>query len=550
MSETTAFPNQQDDEAQELVRLFDQLRADRSMFETQWQEVAELVFTDESRSFRSEWINPGEKRNLRQYDNTATIALNRFVAILDALLTPNGQTWHTCETDDPIINRNQAVQIYFEQVTKILFRERYKASANFNQANQTVWKSLGAFGTGFNYIDQEWGKKGLRYKYIPLGNMYVTVNHQDEFDRFFRRYRYTAHQAFIEFGNALPENILTNAKNNPTMKYDFLQVVMPRDDYDPGRRDFRGMPIRSVDICLESKGKLREGGYRTDPFAGSRFETSIEETYGRSPAMEVLPTIKTLNQEKRALLKQSHRILDPILLVHDDGALSNFAAVPGAQVVGGVDSKGTPLIHALQTGDIQIGKENMDDDRADIKSMFMTDLFQILMEGPEMTATEVMENVKEKGILISPAVARQEYYLGKMITRELDLLSRQGLLPPMPKMLQQAGGLYKITFNSPLSKMRRAEEASGFMRVLEQALNIAQATQDPSVMYYFNLDKAMPALMDIGGVPASWKNGPQKVAMLKQAAAQQKATENLIQAGPSAAAVLKSTPKGAGGGGT
>ena len=40
---------------------------------------------------------------------------------------------------------------------------------------------------------------------------------------------------------------------------------------------------------------LDEGGYRTFPYAISRYVTAPGETYGRSPAMLALPSIKTLN---------------------------------------------------------------------------------------------------------------------------------------------------------------------------------------------------------------------------------------------------------------
>jgi hypothetical protein len=537
------------EKAAELIRVWSTLSADRSMFETQWQEVSELVSPNQSRSFKSEWINPGEKRNLRQYDNTAGIALDRFVSILDSLLTPNGQTWHVLKTGNPILDKNKQVQDYLYDVNKTLFAARYAPRANFVESNQSVWESIGSYGTGFLYTDQIWGQKGLRYKFIPLGNMYVTEDHQGRFDGFFRKYRYTAHQAVIEFGNKLPSVIIEAAQKNPNQKFDFLHIVQRRASFDPGKLDKFNMPWASYDISIMGQTMLDESGFRSCPYQGTRYAISLEEQYGRSPAMRVLPTIKTLNEAKKAFITQSHRALNPIYLVHDDGVLSNMAANPGAIVAGGIDSSGRAMVQSLQTGNLSLGKENMDDDRSDIKSAFMTDLFQILMETPEMTATEVMERVKEKGILISPSVSRQEQYLGELIEREIDLLVQQKQLPPMPKILMQAGGDYQIKFESPLAKMRRAEEAAGFMRVLEQSLQIAQATQNPSIMYFFNFDEAMPAMAEIGGVPSKWMNTIDKVNEMRQAQAQQAAQQQLIQAGPGAAAVLKALPAGAGGGG-
>lgn len=539
--------NQPSEKAAELVRIWSQLSSDRSMFETQWQEVAELVDPNQSRSFRGEWINQGEKRNLKQYDNTAGIALDRFVGILDALLCPIGQTWATLKTGNPILDRNKSVREYLATVNRTAFDYRYMPRANFCESNQSVWQSLGSFGTGFLYTDQIWGKKGIRYKFIPLGNMYVTEDHQGRFNGYFRKYRYTALQAYQEFGDRLPAVIIQNAKDNPSLRYDFLHVVQRRDSYDPSMLDQKNMPWASYDVSIMGNTMLDEQGFRSCPYQGTRYSTSLEEPYGRSPAMRVLPTIKTLNEAKKAFITQSHRALNPIYLVHDDGVLSNMAAHPGAVVAGGVDANGRQLVHALQSGNLNLGKENMDDDRNDIKSAFMTDLFQILMDTPEMTATEYMGRMKEKGILIAPAVSRQEQYLADIIDREIDILNQQRALPPMPKIMAEAGGEYKIQFESPLAKMRRAEEAEGFFRVLSQSLEIAQATQDPSIMFFYNFDEAMPDLAEIGGVPAKWMNTVDKVNQMRQQQAQAKAQEQLIQAGPGAAAVLKALPQGAGG---
>ncbi|PWG73548.1 phage head-tail adapter protein, partial [Enterococcus hirae] len=79
-----------------------------------------------------------------------------------------------------------------------------------------------------------------------------------------------------------------------------------------------------------------------------------------------------------------------------------------------------------------------------------------------------------------------------MIERELDILNRQGLLPPMPPALQEAAGEFEIEYDSPLSRAQRAEEASGFMRTLEISMQLSQARQDPSPLDWLNVDAAIP----------------------------------------------------------
>ena len=532
--------NEVDDLASEHIRLYYQLFAERGLFEIQWQEIAELMMPNDSRSFQGQLQNQGQKKaQEKMYDTTAITALGRFTAILDSLLTPHTQKWHTLHTDDPVLNRNRQVREYFNTVTDTLFRERYLDTANFVEHNQQVWMSLGAYGTGGLFIDHLWGNPGLRYKFCTLGELYHTENHQGVPDKVYRHYRLTARQAAQKWPDTAPDVIHLMAKTIPETLYEFLHCVVPNYEMDPARKDYKGMAWNSYDISITGSAILNMGGYRTFPYAISRYTQWLQEKYGRSPAMDMLPTMKTLNQEKKDLLKQAHRVIDPIYLVHDDGVLNTMNARPGTVIPGGVTPDGRPLVHTLPTGNIQITPEIMKDDRDAIKDAFLVSLFQILVETPEMTATEVMERTKEKGILIAPTLGRQETYLSRVINREIDILNQQGKLPPMPQLLKSAKGQYKIRYESPLAKMRKAEEATGIMHLLSTATQIAQNTQDPTVMMYFNWDKIMPAMAEIEAVPPDWINTQDMVNQKKQAQAQQQQIQNALQAGPAVAALTK-----------
>lgn len=537
-------PNSLNDLAAEHVRLYQQLRDNRGNWEVQWNDTAKIVSPNDLNSFQGTRIVEGDKRTQYLYDNTANTALTRFVAILDSLLTPHSSKWHTITTDDPVLNKIKSVREYFELATNVLFRERYRQTANFIEQNQNVYFSLGAYGTGGMFIDSLAGQKGLRYKFMHLGELYHSENHQGIPDKVYRHFRLTARQALNKWPDTCPELIKTMAATLPETPYEFLHCVVPNEGVEPGRKDWRGMPFTSCYVALIGNQMLEIGGYRTFPYAITKYMQTIMEVYGRGPMSDILPTIKTLNEEKKVLLKQSHRVLDPMYLVHDDGVLNTMSAKPGSIIAGGVSADGRPLVHALQTGNIQITKEIMDDDRNAVKDAFFTTLFQILVETPEMTATEVMERAKEKAALIAPSIGRQEMYLSRVIEREIDLCEQQGLLPSPPYELRKAlreGIRHIVKYESPLAKMRRADEAAGLMRMVEQSLQIVQATQDPTVMHYFNWDEIMPDMADIGGVPARWMNSLDKVNSMKQAQQQQQQIQNAIQAGPAAAAVLKAS---------
>lgn len=528
--------------AEDLVNQFNTLCSSRGTWESHWDEIARRVLPMHSSLFLSQGAiqTEGEKRNKDILDSTAVIALQRFGAILDSLLTPRNQYWHQLKPTDRTLLKDKNTMDWFSRVNTILFEQRYAPNANFASQNQGVYKSLGAYGTGAIFIDDLAGKPGLRYRNIHLAELYIQENHQGIIDRAVRHFKLTCRQAMQQFGEACPQIIIDKAKTSPDHTYSFLHWVLPRTDKDPSRKDFKGMDYASYYIFKDEKTIIQEGGYRTFPYAISRYEQAPQEVYGRSPAMDVLPAIKTLNKQKELVLKQGQLALDPVILVHDDGIMDGARVESGSFISGAISANGQPLAQPLPVGRVDIGKDLMDDERMLINDTFLITIFQILTETPEMTATEVAERAREKGILLAPTIGRQQSeYLGPMIDRELDILARQGMLPPMPPFLREAQGEYSVVYDSPITRTQKSEWSAGAMRSIEMAMNIAAQTQDPSPLMYFNWDRIIPEVAEINGTPSTWLNSAEMVAQLKEQRAQAVQQQQQIEAAPAAAGILK-----------
>lgn len=532
-----------DEKAGQLIRDWQYLFGLRGNWNTHWTEIAQRIWPQHAFLFQqfAQLTTKGDKRNQELYDSTGLIALQRFGAILDSLLTPRNQFWHQIVPDDRSLLKDKATVMWFEKVNDILFQQRYNAHANFASQNQLQYKSLGAYGTGAMLIDDLAGQKGLRYRHVFLGECYLQENHQGVVDRVCRYFILTARQAVQKFGMAnCPDTITKIVETFPEREFFFIHWVMPREDRDPFRKDFKGMEYASYYISIEGRKIVAEGGYRSFPYAIGRYEQAPNEAYGRSPAMDVLPAIKTLNEQKKTMLMQGHRVVDPVILAHDDGVAAAFSMEPGAVNPGGVSKDGRLLVQTLPIGNVQAGEQLMKVEQDLIKDTFLVSIFQILTENPEMTATEVMERTREKGILLAPTIGRQQSeYLGPLIDRELDILSRQGMLPPQPKMLKSAKGQYKIVYDSPISRAQKAERVSGAMRTMQFFTEYAQATQDPSILHLINIDVAGPEVAEANGMPASWMNSIDKVNALRKAQAEKQQQETAIQAAPAAAGMMK-----------
>ena len=534
----------------ESLREFNQLNTWRVTFAAQWEEAAQLILPTSRNTFVYGDFNwQGQKKTDRQIDASGMVALARFSAICDSLLTPKNMKWHGLSADDEYVMKDRPTRLWFEQVTNLLFKYRYQPIANFTSQNLMNYQQLGAFGNLGMFIDEfdntnYQGLRGIRYKAIPMGELFFKENHQGVVDGICRWFKLTARQAWQKWGEmgTFPENLRPALMQGSEYPYNFLHRICPRDDYDPDRLDDKGKPFASYYISMEGRTLLSEGGYRMLPVAVGRFEQTPGEVYGRGPAQQVLPALKTLNAEKGTFLKQGHRAADPVLLTSDDGVV-DMSLRPGAVNKGGWSSDGKPLVGVLPTGNIQVTKEMMDEERALINDTFFVSLFQLalnLKDLPQMTATQVIEIMNQKSILIAPTIGNQEsQYIGPMIERELDVLASQGLLPPMPPRLREAKGAYKVQFASPLARSIRSGEASGFMRTVEISKEIVSITGDHSYLDWAAFDRAMPDIAEIQSVPESWTATDDEIATKRKIRAQMQERQQEVQEAPAKAAVMK-----------
>jgi|TARA_R110002126_G_scaffold47787_1_gene133682 hypothetical protein len=534
--------------AEQIIRRYDKLDGGLGTWRSHWEEVADRVlprYASTMTAGAGDSQTRGEKRTEKMFDSTAALGLERFAAAMESMLTPRNQQWHRLTTSDPYLNRDRETKLWFEEATRVLFKHRYAPKANYASQQHEAYMGLGAFGTAAILTERNEKGGGLRYRALNLREVVFDMSSQGIVDTVYRKYTLKARQVSQRvdsgfFTNA-PDTIAKDMKENPDKEYSIIHCVKPREEaYGTGRIDSKGMPFASYYVLVNEKEILFEGGYNTFPYAISRYVTGPGEIYGRSPAMMALPSIKVLNEQKKTMLKQGHRVVDPVLLTHDDGIIDTFSLTPGAINAGGVNASGQRLVHELPTGNLAAGQELMDMERSVINDAFLVSLFQILVESPAMTATEVLERAREKGALLSPTMGRQQSeMLGPMIEREVDLLMRQEMFPPLPPALIEAEGEFEIEYDSPLTRSQRAEEAAGWLRTLEAAIAYSNTTQDLSALDHFNVDVIYPALAEINAVPTSWMNSAEAVQAAREQRAQQSEMQQMVEAAPAAAGVMK-----------
>lgn len=522
----------------DIFKRFDSLQTSRGVWESHWEEIAERVLP-RSAEFTGE-REPGDKRTEKLYDATAALALERFAAAVESLLTPRGAKWHTLKTTDLALNRDPAVRLWFDQIADTMFHYRYRPKANFAGQTHESYMSLGAFGTGPLFVDED-PDRGAIYRACHLADVFIAENEHGMVDTVFRRFEVSARQALRMFEDGdLSDDLRKCAQDKPDERVKLLHVVMPRTDRDPTRGGRQNKAWFSGYYEVKTKNMIEEGGFDTMPYIVSRYVTGPRETYGRSPAMTILPDIKMINEMSKTVIRASQKVVDPPLLIADEGVLFPINSNPGGATFARMDGRSMAPIQPLNTGArVDIGLEMMEQRRRVINDAFLVTLFQILVETPQMTATEVLQRAQEKGALLAPTIGRQQTeLLGPLIEREFDILGSQGLLPPPPPVLMEAGGEYEVEYVSPLSRAMKAEEGVGILRTLEMVQPIAAV--DPGVMDNFDTDEITRILADTNGAPQRILRDPDQIAASRDQRAQQDQLQSGMSMAPQAAdAALK-----------
>lgn len=525
-----------------ILTVFHKLEADRANWDWHWQEIAEIVWPSAD-EFTTKYA-PGEKRSTRMYDATASLALEKFAAAMESMLTPRSQTWHRLRASDPDLNEQPEVQAWFEMLNRLVFQARNSPKAAYYSQSHEGYKSLGAFGNSCLFVDERAGG-GIRYKNCHIGQIYVEEDHHRRIDTVYRKYPMTAKAIEQQWKQNVPPKVAKALKESPFQRFEILHVVGPNPNRDPERLEADNMAYISIYLSLEDRVIIDEGGYRELPYMYSRYTINPSETYGRGPAMLTLPTIKMLQEMAKTMVRMGHRVVDPPLLIANDGILgagsSRLRLKAGGLNYGGVTSTGKELIKPLFTGGrLDFGEAMIEKEREVVNEAFLVTLFQILVDQPQMTATEALIRAQEKGQLLAPTVGRQQSEkLGPQIEREVNIVMRQNprLEQEMPEALVEAEGEYEIEYEGQAARLQRSEELVGIQRTMEIAMPFIEL--DPGVLQVLKADEVIRLSAEINGVPTKVLRTPEEFEALQAQQAQQAAQAQMLEMAGQAAAAGK-----------
>lgn len=509
-----------DARVKDLLDEFRELASARYLWEKYWRDISRYVLPQTSQFENMISSNPmlavnavvdtptAAQNSKDVYDMTSLWGVERLSAGLLTLKTPESTTWHNINVDSDFgYEATHEEQDALEGVRDYLFKIRSNPKSGFWSAHKAAVRSMCAFGDGWMLTEELLGSRmPFQYQYLPLPEMFPGVGANGQPNRMFRVFSWSAAQIAEKWPDGIEGSKVKEYANDPTRRHTrfrVLHAVKPATDIDRGQKmGVYGGKFSSWYCLPDEEHVLGKGGYFEFPFSRYAWSNNGISPYCEGPVAIALGEIKSINEMAKNELIAVQALIRPALAVFG----KNFNRInfnPGAVNPGLVNGNGDPMFQPINGGiRPDFAKLIMDQRRGALRELLYLNMWQVLMNTPEMTATEALIRAQEKGELLGPVGISMNEGLAHMVDREVGIIGRKGAFKPgspleMPESMY--GREVAPQFTSPLDRLRRYGELVGMQRLLEIIMPFAEAK--PELLGRIDFDNLIDEAAEILGVP-------------------------------------------------
>ena len=346
------------------------------------------------------------------------------------------------------------------------------SSSNFYNTIHSHYEDNSAFGNAVTYCEED-PKALVRFKCCPPGEYCFAESKSGRVDTLYRRIWMTGRQILNRWPQTASDEI-RNAKDKKEQQwFEVVHVIEPNDGRDTTKIDSRNMPFKSVYFEYQKTDRiLSSGGYMELPFAAGRWSVNGSEVYGHGPGHMALNIVKMLQSMQKTSLKAHHQESDPALLVPMQLKDKVNSLPGGINYTPSADNRDVVKRLFDMRFDYQAAELKIERIKEAIHSIFKRDLFLLIADRPEMTATEVVERSQEKIILIGPVIERYIHeVLNPLLERVFQIMNRAGAIPPPP--FELMGQSLKIEYISVLAQAQKMIGLQNMRSYLDAATAVA-----------------------------------------------------------------------------
>lgn len=500
-----------------IIKRYQRLKGERTTWETHWQDLADFILPKKDQVVQRSTV-AGEKKYRHILDNSAIQSNELLAGALHGLLTNPNDIWFELTTGDQELDDDPEVKTWLQDSVRRMIR--VLNNSNFQTEVHEMYLDLGCFGTAPMLVLED-DKYVVRFHSQPVAQVLIDENNFGRIDTVMREFEWDIRKIEQEFGEkALTEKLKRHKKSSrySEKQYTIIHAIYPREEVD-GRSGYI-----SQYILKDEKHTLRSGKFNEFPYVVPRWSKLTTEMYGRSPGMVALPEAKMINKMMEAVIKGAQKTVDPPLQAPSDGYIMPIKTRPGSInfYMSGTGSRDEikPIFNDAR---IDFGFQVMEAHRQRIREAFFVDQLQ-LNQGPQMTATEVLQRTEEKMRLLGPLLGRQQSeFLSPLIDRVFAIMGRRGLFADAPESI--AGMDVDVQYSSFIAKTQRVNQGNSILRAIESASPFIQL--DPSVADIFNGEEAVKELWRIYGASQKLIRTNEQLEELRNAKAE--AEQELIE---------------------
>ena len=534
------------DKFKAILDRFSTMKAERSVYDTIWQQVADYALPRKS-SINTE-KSPGTEGYVdRLFDMGVSRANLTLAAGITTNSTPATERWFAFSPPEMILNdrrrKHKALQ-WFEECSLITTKALQKS--NFYTEIHEAHLDRNAMGTCAIYISE--GKKDLlHFRTLKIGSYCIAADEEGAIDTLIRELKWDARQCESFFGkeNLGPKMLRAlNENKDLDQKFTVLHAVMPRRERKAGSDLPEDKPIASVWISTEEDHVLRDGGYDEMPYAVSRYLQWQDEVWGWGPGIQCLPIVRQANFIESKLDALAELAVEPRILMPSGMIDDVDLRAGGITAFDPNDPNALPKEWATE-GRYDIGMERAELKRKFIRECFHNDLFTMFANLERgITATEAMARVEEKLENFSPTYPRvTNEMLSPLLTRAFSILFRAGAFsePPPEAYIETPSGMAlpmpEVNYTSKISLALKAKENGALRDMLTLIGPIAQVA--PEILDIYDFDQIGRDVSHNLSTPPKWVKPEEVVAQIRAERAQQQAQERAAMLAKEAAGAAK-----------
>lgn len=493
-----------------------------------WQELADFIQPRKGNiAFRR---SSAQQQTDRMFDSTAPHANELLAASMQGALTSSSFRWFSLRLKNVELDKDHALNADLEWCGTDMF-DAYNES-NFASETHELYLDMPCFGTAAISVEEQLATTmvpggALQFTAHPPGSFAIDENEQGDVDTVYRKFLLSARAAATAFGvDKIGKQVQAALKQNSNERFEFLQCVYPRTDLPLNLGGSRRLPATklpygSLTIDMAGRCTVRESGYHEKAIMVPRWTKTSGEVYGRGPGLIALPDIKTLNKAVELKLKAWAKVVDPPMMVRDEGVVGTVQfRSAGITYVRDMDAIKalTELGGNLQVADMEEGKL-----RESIRRMFYSDQLQ-MQEGPQMTAYEVQVRFELMQRVLGPTLGRTNVEWLNPCTNRVFWIRLRASAKDSPYRRIQAwcrknNIALDVEYEGPLAKAQRLAESTAMQRFFQIILPLTEAA--PQIMDNIDLDFVTRAHATSVGVPVKMIRAEDAVEAIRKGRAEQ-----------------------------